>query len=184
MIRSMFSNWVGMAIGAVVAFLMTPILIHRLGDFHYGMWVLVASVLDYYGLLDIGIRTTLQRYTARYQGSNEKEELNCTLATVMAFSYCIAGFIVLLTLLLARVLPPFLKVSGSELPILSKVIILLGLGLAVSFLIEVMGAYLCGLQRFDIFNAALGLWHHRLLRRQPRSFGGIFAVLLGFAPVG
>jgi O-antigen/teichoic acid export membrane protein len=154
MIRSIFSNWVGMAVGAVVAFLMTPILIHRLGDFHYGMWVLVASMLDYYGLLDIGIRTTLQRYTARYRGSNEKEELNRTFATVMAFSSCIAGFIVLLTLLLARVVPPFFKVSGSELSILSKVIILLGLGLALSFLNEVMGAYLCGLQRFDIFNAA------------------------------
>lgn len=154
MIRSMFSNWVGMAIGAVVAFLMTPILIHKLGDLHYGMWVLVASVLDYYGLLDIGIRTTLQRYTARYLGSNEREELNRTFATVMAFSSCIASFIVLLTLLLARILPPFFKVSGSELPILSRVIILLGLGLAISFLVEVMGAYLCGLQRFDIFNAA------------------------------
>ncbi len=46
MLRSIFSNWLGLVVMGVTSVILTPILIHGLGDFYYGMWVLFASTLD------------------------------------------------------------------------------------------------------------------------------------------
>ena len=62
MIRNVLSNWVALVVTAVISFVLTPILVHGLGHFYYGLWILVGSLVDYFGLLDVGIRTTLQRF--------------------------------------------------------------------------------------------------------------------------
>ena len=72
MIRSICFNYIGMIITGLVGFLLTPVLIHSLGDYHYGMWILVASIVDYYGLADLGIRFTLQRHVARFKGTDQR----------------------------------------------------------------------------------------------------------------
>jgi O-antigen/teichoic acid export membrane protein len=76
MVRNIFSNWMGLIITGVISFALTPILIHGLGDFYFGMWILTTSILDYYGLLDLGIRTTLHRFVGRLKGMNEREALD------------------------------------------------------------------------------------------------------------
>jgi O-antigen/teichoic acid export membrane protein len=154
MIRSIFSNYIGMLVSGVVAFLVTPILIRSLGDFHYGMWVLVASVLDYYGLLDIGIRTTLQRYVARCHGGDQRDSLNRTLMTAMVISIAVAILIGVLTSAFAGVLPGLFHVTRADRTLFAQVLFLLGFSVAVTFPARVLGAYLCGLQRFDVYNLA------------------------------
>ena len=154
MMRSIFSNYAGMIVGTAVSFLMTPILIHGLGDFHYGMWVLVATMVDYYGLLDLGVRFTLQRYVARSKGAGEREALNSTSVSALMIALCMTAIIIPSIVILARYLPGVFQVAGSERALFSRVLILLGVGLAVSLPAKVLGAYLCGLQRFDLYNLA------------------------------
>ena len=86
-IRSIFSNWVGLAVTGVISIFLTPFMIHRLGNFEYGMWVLVGSLLDYYGLLDLGMRTAVFRFVSQFKGSGERDALDvpktrCVLATL------------------------------------------------------------------------------------------------------
>ena len=57
--HSVRSNWFAMAVNAVVSFAITPMLVHGLGDVQFGMWVLAGSLLGYYGMIDMGIRTTV-----------------------------------------------------------------------------------------------------------------------------
>jgi len=47
MFRNVFSNWLGLLITGAISVVLTPILIHGLGDFNYGMWILAGSVLEY-----------------------------------------------------------------------------------------------------------------------------------------
>jgi O-antigen/teichoic acid export membrane protein len=154
MSRSIFLNYAAMTIGGVVAFLLTPVLIHGLGDFNYGMWILVASIMDYYGLADMGIRFTLQRHVARYKGSDQQEALVRTFATALALSGAIAALTLVATAGLTFWLPSVFHLSGWEAVIFRRVLILLGLSFAVSFPAKVLGAFLCGLQRFDLYNLA------------------------------
>ena len=154
MTRSIALNYAAMTIGGVVAFLLTPVLIHGLGDFNYGMWILVASIMDYYGLADMGIRFTLQRHVARYKGSDQQEALVRTFATALALSGAIAALTLVATAALAFWLPPVFHLSGWQAVIFTRVLILLGLSFAISFPAKVLGAFLCGLQRFDLYNLA------------------------------
>lgn len=154
MSRSIFLNYLAMAVGGVVAFLLTPILIHGLGDFNYGMWILVASIMDYYGLADMGIRFTLQRHVARYKGSEEQEALVRTFATALALSLAIAALTLLVTVCFTQFLPGVFHLSGWQAVEFRRVLILLGISFAIGFPAKVLGAFLCGLQRFDFYNLA------------------------------
>ena len=187
MIRSIFSNYIGMLVSGILAFLLTPILVRSLGDFHYGMWILVASVLDYYGLLDIGIRITLQRYVARCHGGDQRDNLNRTLVTAMAISIVIAGVIGVLTVAFSGILPGLFHITSADRILFAQVLLLLGFSVAITFPARVLGAYLCGLQRFDIYNlagAASSIVRAVLLVmvvRAGRGIKGCAAVELGVA---
>ncbi|MGH9450306.1 MAG: lipopolysaccharide biosynthesis protein [Terriglobia bacterium] len=155
MVRSFVSQWVGLAVTGVVSVILTPILVHHLGALYYGMWVLVTSLLDYYGLLDLGIRYTLQRFVSRYHGVNDRKGLNETLATATLGMAAIGALLCAASFLLAAILPHFFNVTGASRSIFQELVVLEGLSVAVVFPARVLGAYVCGLQRFDLYNVGV-----------------------------
>src|SRR6267142_386812 len=48
---SVFLNWIALAISVVVAFFLSPFVVHHLGNVAYGVWTLVISMTAYMGLL-------------------------------------------------------------------------------------------------------------------------------------
>ena len=154
MLRSVFSNWVALVVTGAISILLTPILIHRVGDFHYGMWILVGSLVEYSSFIDMGLRTTLQRFVAKLQGEHQRQALNETLATSLALGLAVCLLLCVLTAVFALVLPSFFGLSGGAIVLFTKVIVLLGLSVAVTFPARVLASYLCGLQRYDVFNLA------------------------------
>jgi O-antigen/teichoic acid export membrane protein len=135
---------------------MTPLLIHGLGHFGYGMWVLVGSLVDYYGLLDVGIRTTLQRFVARLKGHEDRDSLNETLVTGLLLTSAIAAAIFILTIGFAAAIPAhrWFDVDDSAVPVFRRLVLYLGFAVGVTLPARLLGAYLCGLQRFDLYNIA------------------------------
>src|ERR1700730_18446524 len=153
-VRSVLSNWVGMAVTGVTSFILTPILIHGLGDFQYGMWVLVMSITDSYGLLDTGMRVTMQRYVARLKGIEEREALNETFMTALAIMMAVSFGVCVLSAVLALFAPPFFHVAGTSSYLFKRLIIFVGLTMAIILPTRALGTYLSGLQRFDLYNLA------------------------------
>lgn len=151
-IRSIISNWIALIISAALSLLLAPMLIHGLGSVYYGMWALVASVIDYYGLLDLGISRTLQRFVACHVGAGGRNALTETFTTGLVLSLMVVLAIVITTGAVAGVLPRFFHVSGADVIRFKSVFLLCGASVAVSFPARVMGAYLRGLQRYDVSN--------------------------------
>lgn len=152
MFKNVFSNWLGLVLRGVISLVLTPILIHYLGDFQYGLWVLVMSVVDYSGILDLGIRPTLHRFVARWKGLNDRTALNETIASAFTVS-CAAGSLVLVVTFAALPqLSSFFDFRAANSTEFRWLIFLLGINLAVLLPARVLGAYLCGVQRFDLFN--------------------------------
>ena len=152
MFRGFFSTWAGLIINGVVGILLTPVLVHGLGPFYYGLWVLVASVLDYYGLLDMGMRYSMQRFTARYGGANDRAALNETFMTGIAVCVWICAAVFLVGGILMIFLPGFFKLHGQSVSLFRVLLGYQGITLALSFPARIMGAYMCGLRRFDLYN--------------------------------
>jgi O-antigen/teichoic acid export membrane protein len=157
MFRGFLSTWVGLIINGVVSFLLVRVLVHGLGDFYYGLWILASYFLDFYGLLDMGMRYSLQRFVARYGGTNQREALNETFMTGISMTVLTGATVIVICAVLIWILPGFFHVSGESRTVFRIVLVIQSLTLALNLPARIMGAYLCGLHRFDLYNGAASL---------------------------
>jgi len=141
-----------MVITGAISFGLTPVVIRALGDFHYGMWTLAGSLVDSYGLLDTGLRVTMQRFVARLNGKGERAALNEILATVLALMTLVSLLVCGITAILAISVPRFFELSESSGSLFRWLVILFGLSMAAVLPTRALGTYLAGLQRFDLYN--------------------------------
>ncbi len=64
LLASTASNGARFVVALVVTFVMTPVYINQLGNYDYGIWEILGSVVGYLGLLDMGLRPTISRFIA------------------------------------------------------------------------------------------------------------------------
>ncbi|MBR5277483.1 MAG: oligosaccharide flippase family protein, partial [Bacteroidaceae bacterium] len=67
-------NYTVIILNILVGLLYTPYMLHRLGQSEYGLYSLVASVIAYLTILDLGLGNAVVRYTARYRSEGRGEE--------------------------------------------------------------------------------------------------------------
>lgn len=154
MTRSIFSNWFGLvAMAACTAFL-TPIMIHHLGAVDYGVWILAGSVLDYYGLLDIGMRAAMFRYVGKFRGCDSREEINRTFSSALFIVTVTAVIICMVSAVVAYFLPRSMTLQGTSPHVFGLLLLVLGFAIAVTFPVRMLATYISAHQRWDLFNAA------------------------------
>src|SRR6266568_1060417 len=151
-LRNVFANWAGLGINALLSLLLTPILIHGLGNLYFGMFMLVASLLDSCWLLDFGMRTAMFRFLSRFRGSGEREELDRTFASGMVIACCSASLILLVAGGAVFLLPHFFAVAIVDRPVFRALLLLSGGSVAAAFVAQFLGTYLCAFRRFDFYN--------------------------------
>lgn len=152
MFRSILSNWVCLIVVGAMSFLITPFMVHRLGDFQFGIYTLAFSSVGYFDLLSQGLRSTVQRFVGRLCEDHDRETLNSVFSTALSLSLIVCALVILLFFGLATVLPAFFNLTPSQQRLLAKLVILLGLNLGFGVPAGLLGSYLCGLQRFDLYN--------------------------------
>src|SRR5262245_11674169 len=81
--RNAVSNYARFFGNGVVSFLLTPLMVHVLGDRDYGLWVTVFSLTGYFGLVDQGLRPSLVRYVSRERAAGDVEALSSTLSSAL-----------------------------------------------------------------------------------------------------
>ena len=132
----------------VVAFFLTPYILHRLGDAGFGLWMLVSSVTGYYGLLGFGTRNAIIRYVSRYHASNDHESLNRVINTGVATYTALCLLMILASVLVAWKLELLFPISPEMMPTARLLVLVLGIGTAVTFPLAIFGGVLEGLQQF------------------------------------
>lgn len=83
-LRNAASNWVGFAVSAGVTLLLTPFVLHQLGQARYGIWVLSLSIIGYYGLLDLGLSAGVNQYLMRFLAARDYEKASECMSTAVA----------------------------------------------------------------------------------------------------
>jgi O-antigen/teichoic acid export membrane protein len=132
----------------VVAFFVSPILIHGLGDRRYGAWSLVESVLAYLTLFDLGIAAAVVRYIARFEAHNDQKSLNKVFCTSL-FIFALAGLCVLgICLALVCFWSRPLGVPADIVDDVRLLLLLLGANVAIGLPLGTFSAALDGLGRY------------------------------------
>ena len=80
-VRNLLSGWVSLAAEIVVAFILTPYIIIKLGAATYGIWSLMISVIGYLGLVNIGIRGSVGRYINHYLALKDQRAVSEVVGT-------------------------------------------------------------------------------------------------------
>jgi hypothetical protein len=77
-----------------IGLLLTPYIIHKLGDSEYGLYTLIGSLIAYIGVLDFGLNNTIIRFVAKYRAQNDKTGEENFLATSLLIYAAISALIV------------------------------------------------------------------------------------------
>ena len=70
---NVLTNWAAIFLGMAITFVLSPFVVHQLGDTRYGLWAVVGSLVGYLGLLDLGIRVGVTRFVARHEAHGDKD---------------------------------------------------------------------------------------------------------------
>ena len=146
----MVSNWGAFAFAAVVSFMLSPFIVHQLGDTAYGTWALVGAITGYLGLLDLGVRGAVTRYVAQmHAGSRHEDASRITSAALNLFG--IGGmFAVAIAILLAIFAVDFFKIPEELVGATRIVLVVGGFTIGISLISGAFGGVLTALQRFDV----------------------------------
>src|SRR5919109_1816707 len=180
-LKNVGSSWFALGVNVLVGIFLSPYILHRLGDEAFGLWVLIFSVTGYYGLFDLGIRSSIVRYVAKYSATNDYEELTRLINTAMA-SYGGVGMLALLvTFIGAFYVASIFKVPANFLTTARLLFLVVGTAVSLGFPLGVFGGILEGLQRFYLLNftsVSSTLLRALLIVLALRRGGGLLTVAL------
>jgi O-antigen/teichoic acid export membrane protein len=152
LMRSTASNVAGQAVVMLTWFALTPFIVHQLGAGDYGLWVLVASLVAYGNLLDLGVGGAVTKYVAELRARGRSDEASDLIATALAM-YCVIGLIVLVASVpFAFAFPHLFNIAPDQESDARWVVLLTGIAVAVKLPTTTAYAVLRGLQRFDLNN--------------------------------
>lgn len=171
-INNTFINILNTGVGFILAYAMTPIILHRLGTTNYGLWVFLSifSVSGYFSLLDLGFQGAAIKYVAEFAATNQRERLAGIINASISF-FSIAGLVGGLLLWLFNIwfLPAVFHLPASQLHLTQTLVSIMAIGFLVQFPAIAFSAVLEGLQRYDVLrgisvlltifsNVAIWLW--------------------------
>lgn len=153
-----------------LSFLVTPVIIRKLGPSGFGIWALLQSFSGYYGLVNLGMSGALQRFVSRDLAKKQPDSLQITVSTSLAF-FCITGSLILLAAsTLATPAASFFDITEAEKPTFALTLVLCATAVVTDFFNALMGTLLTARERFDL-SSKLEIF------AQLTKAGGILAIL-------
>ncbi len=151
-LKNVGSSWFALGVNVLVGLFLSPYILHSLGDTAFGLWILIFSATGYYGLFDLGIRSSIVRYVAKYSATDEKDELN-RLANTALFSYSGIGLLTMsITLILSHYVNSIFRIPADFVGTARWLLIMVGASVSLGFPLGMFGGILEGLQRFYLLN--------------------------------
>jgi O-antigen/teichoic acid export membrane protein len=149
-VRSVLWNWGTFVFGIAITFVLSPFVVRRLGNTNYGIWVLLASLVGYLGLLDFGVRGAVTRYVAKLHAEASDAEASRLASTALTIFSVMGAVAIVVTVLLATTIVHRFHITPAETSTARKVVILGGLSVAATLIGGAFGGVMIGLQRFDL----------------------------------
>src|SRR6266403_308647 len=148
-LRAVTTSWVAVLANAAVGLLLTPYVLHHIGDEAFGLWVLVVTLVGYYGVLDGGVRSSILRYTSRYRALGDQESVKEVVATAFYYYLGACALVILVTYLSVGLTSCFFAVHNQVLGAFKSLFLLAGVVQGLSLPLAVFSASLEAAGRYD-----------------------------------
>jgi O-antigen/teichoic acid export membrane protein len=145
-------NWAGVTISLITGFLLSPYMFRKLEPEGYGIWALAFSLVEYYWLLDLGIRSATVKYVAHYWAKEEPGNISAVMSTAVSYSCLIAVFMMGVVTLATPYMEMFFHISARYHDSFRKIVMLTTLGWCLGLVFNLFSAAIEAVQRFDVTN--------------------------------
>lgn len=153
-------SWAGQMVFIVAGFIMPRMIDRRLGQETLGIWDFSWSMVAYFGLIQMGVGSSVSRYVAKYRARGEVDLVSSIVSSVMFLQSAMALVILVLTGLLAYLLPSFWgERLGDGIGDAQVVVMTLGASLAIQIALAAFTGVITGCHRWDIHNYIKAGWH-------------------------
>ncbi|HVC71020.1 MAG TPA: oligosaccharide flippase family protein [Acidimicrobiales bacterium] len=156
---NVLSNYLALAVTAVSAIVVTPLLLHHLGRTAFGIWVLASTVVAYLELFELGFGGASTKLVA--EDAHVRPEQAVRMINTTFFVLVPMGVIALVVgVAIAFFFPHIVQIAPHMRGEVFVCVTVLAVGLAVSIPGDTFGGSLGGYQRFDLLslaNASMGI---------------------------
>jgi O-antigen/teichoic acid export membrane protein len=150
-------NWTAMAVGMVIPFFLTPIVVRTLGATAYGVWIVAVSTVSYLNLLDLGLRSAIIRFVSKAEAQGKSNEARSAIGAALWFRLLIAGAVAILSIALAVFFPYIFKIPLGLQHAAQITVLMCALGVGVTLISGVFGAVLAAINRFDVLSSVTAM---------------------------
>lgn len=136
-----------------IPFIMTPLILHRIGVSGYGTWAVFLAINGVTSLADLGLMGTLSKFAAEYYAKGDLPALSRLLNSGLAFFLCLDCLISAALWVASPILSSVLF-HGSPVPAIELVVLLhfFLIVVAANILTQLFASVTTGLQRLDLTN--------------------------------
>ncbi len=147
------ASWLGQAVYVAAGFLLPRLIDRNVGQTGLGIWDFSWSLVSYFGLAQVGIGASVNRYVAKYRAVGDSERLNRVVSSVMAIQFCAGLLVLAATATVVLALDGRLGAAlGSDVTAAKWVVGFLGVSLAVQMSCDALGGVITGCHRWDVHN--------------------------------
>jgi O-antigen/teichoic acid export membrane protein len=151
-VRGVAMNWLSLGFGMVLAFFLSPFVVHHLGNVVYGVWTLVISMISYMGLLDLGLRGAVTRYVSHHHAQSDHLSTNRIVSAVLWLRIWISLAVILIGFILAQIAPRHFHIPAELQGAARLAIAVASASFAITLIGGVFGGVLAALHRFDLLS--------------------------------
>jgi len=157
---NVLSSWGGYLVIVVTGFVLPRLTDRYLGQTALGVWDFAWSTVSYFGLARIGVKSSINRYIAKYRSTADAEGLRRVASSVAAVNLVAAGLILGIAGLTAWAVPSLLRTDvGASVGEARWVVALLGANLAVQVAFDLYPGVIAGCHRWDLHNYIMAFFH-------------------------
>jgi O-antigen/teichoic acid export membrane protein len=172
--RNVAFAWGGYMVNVIAGFIIPRMISDHLGQTTLGIWDFSWSFVSYFGLVQLGMGSSISRYVAKYRAEQDVEGLSHSVSTIAVFQRSVGWLALIIAVVSAFwILPLFAAKLGDSLATARWVLLFLGAEIALSITLSVYGAVIVGCHRWDHHNTVSAVAYGLV------AFGMISVLLLG-----
>jgi len=147
--RNVIARSLLVGVEIVIGLLLLPFNLAHLGKAEYGLWLLTASVMNYFSVLDLGYGGALVKFVAQYRSLRQARAINEIVSTVFLMFAGVGAVAYLIAVTIAFNMGRIFPLSAEQAALGRDLLLMTGLYVALGFPFGVFGAVMNGFQRYD-----------------------------------
>jgi O-antigen/teichoic acid export membrane protein len=151
--RNVAFAWGAYMVNVLSGFIVPRLISDHLGQTTLGIWDFSWSFVSYFGLVQLGLDSSVCRYVSNHRARNDVAGLNRSVSTIAIFQRSVGLLALVLAVVAAWwVLPLFGARLGDELETARWVMLFQGTEISILILLSVYGSVITGCHRWDLQN--------------------------------